>query len=119
MNILPKDIITYIYRIIHKLNIKELNSEFLNVSKVYSAADSWYWALSIKKYRIYNMRPINNTETLCKACKNDNILAHNKCIECDNHGRFYEFHDPKLPKRYIYSSGLTHPYAYKQRELIL
>lgn len=113
MNILPKDIVTYIYRIIHKLNIKELNSEFLNVSKVYCDNHNLYWTLDFKN-RGYNNRWVG--DFLCRECKNNNNLAHNKCDDCNDD--FAQLNLNNLPKRYIYSSGLTHPYAYKQRELI-
>jgi hypothetical protein len=112
MNILPKDIIIYIHRIVHKQNIKKLNNEFLNVSKVYCDNDYLYWVLSIEN-RIYNMRWIN--AILCDECKNNNILAHNQCNKCDQVLRYYNI-NKFLPKRYVYSSGKTHPYAYKQRE---
>jgi hypothetical protein len=114
MNILPKDIIIYIHRIVHKHYITELNREFLKLSKVYCDYDCLYWVLGFGN-RWYNMRWIN--DILCDECKNDNILAHNECIKCNNVLKCYGINN-KLPKRYIYSSGLTHPYAYKQRALI-
>lgn len=110
-NILPKDIILYIYRILHYKYTKELNNEFLNSTQVYCDNDNLYWVL-VCNGLTYNVRYLN--DFLCEECVNANILDYNECAKCTKIQKCY-YLSTNLPNKYIYSSGMSHPYAYKQR----
>lgn len=100
MNILPKDVINYIYRIIHTQRIEELNKEFLNSTEVCCDNDDvryLYWELG------YNNKPFNYRWLdyyICHSCY---------AFGCNQYCKIHI----GLPKRYYFSSGNKHPFAYK------
>lgn len=69
MNKLPRDVICLIYKIVHQLNMNDLNKEFLAKRHVSDFTFYHFWVLGFQN-KPYNMRGLSNL--VCANCNQRN-----------------------------------------------
>ena len=105
--ILPKDIVLYIYQIVHKQIIQKLNEEYKKVSTLIDCHHNFTLLINnipygsryyINSYVCVYCREYHTVQPFCMCCSE---LSATYCLQ-------------NLPRRYIYSSGMQHPHGFKQ-----
>lgn len=96
----PKDITTYIYKIIHKDYVCELNKEYYRRLTLYDF--DYYFSLTISAYDEYHLKRFPQYNY--RNAHYYPVVS----IGLDKNGAKFT-----LPPKYFYSSGMSHHCGYK------